>query len=166
MRVLALLVAALTAVVLPSQTSPVVDVGLTMGGGNATGSAGAITGQACGPVSCVPFVAPAMSGGQTRAVRHHAPPITPFALAIGLPGVCLPFPGFANNLLLGPPLETLTLGVLGPLSLSGACQQGMAVFQLSLPVGVPGGITFRLQSVGVSVSGQLAFSSAIEITSQ
>ena len=167
MRVLGLLLVLVLAANMPSQTGSVTDIGLTMMSGSGPASVGPVTGQMCGVVTCTPFVAPSMSGGETRAVRHHAPTNSLYALAIGLPsGACVPYPGLANYLLLMPPIETLAVGALGPLMLVSSCQQGMAFFQLTVPATAPAGITFRLQSVGVSATGQFALSPAIEVTTQ
>ncbi|MEC7584598.1 MAG: hypothetical protein VYE77_09785 [Planctomycetota bacterium] len=167
MRILGLILVLVLAAEMPSQVGSATDIGLTMMSGNGPASAGPVTGQMCGVVPCTPFVAAPRAGGETRAVRHHAPTSSLYALAIGLPsGACVPYPGLGNYLLLMPPIETLALGQLGPLMLVSSCQQGMAFFSLTLPANAPAGITFRLQSVGVSATGEFALSPAIEVTTQ
>ncbi|MEC7585108.1 MAG: hypothetical protein VYE77_12390 [Planctomycetota bacterium] len=167
MRILGLLLVLALAASLPSQSGLASDIGLTMMSGSGPASAGPVTGQMCGAVPCTPFVAPPMSGGETRAVRHHAPTGGLYAIAIGFGGgACVPYPGLGNYLLLIPPIETLALGQLGPLMLVSSCQQGMAFFPLTLPTNAPAGVTFLLQSVGVSSSGAFALSPAIQVTTQ
>ena len=146
------------AAALHSQTTAVNDVGLTIGDPNTSVSVG----QACGPVACTPLLGGTMAGGSTRTVLHHAAPNSPFVLAIGLPGPCLQIPGLANSLLLLPLPVTLTVGIVSSPSLTANCHQGTGRFSLTLPAGAPSGVVFRLQSIGVSNSGAVAFGPAIE----
>jgi hypothetical protein len=141
----------------------VTDVGLTMFGATNT----SLAGQACGPVPCGPFAAGTMRPGETRTVVHHAAASTPYVLAIGFPGPCFPFPGIANDVQLALPPVTLAVGATAAQGFSTAvCRQTQARYQLTLPAGAPSGIVFRLQSLGVSNSGALAFGPAIEATVQ
>jgi hypothetical protein len=141
----------------------VTDVGLTMTGNSNT----SLVGQACGATSCTPVAAGAIRPGDTRILTHHAAAGTPYALAIGLPGPCFSFPGIANDVLLQLPPVTLAVGVTLPSGISTAvCRQTQARYQFVLPAGAPSGVVFRLQSLGVSNSGALAFSPAIEATVQ
>jgi hypothetical protein len=138
------------------------DVGLTMSGGALTVQYG----QSCGPVTCTPFPGGTMQPGDTRTVTHHAPQNTPYVLAIGFPGPCFPFPGIDNSVLLAVPPVTLAIGSASLPALTAACRQAQARYQFTLPAAAPGGIVFRLQSLGQSGTGALAFGPAIEVTVQ
>jgi hypothetical protein len=93
--------------------------------------------------------------------------VTPFALAIGVPGPCISFTGIANVLQLGPPVATLAVGVTStPPFFPTPCNQGVAMYGLQVPPGAPPGLVVRFQSLGVSNSGALAFGPAIEATVQ
>ena len=139
------------------------DVGLTMTGPTNT----SLVGQACGPVTCTPFAAGALPPGAARTVTHHAAPNSLYALAIGLPGPCIQFPGITNDVQLLLPPVTLAVGLTVASSpTTAACRQGQARYQFVLPTGAPSGVVFRLQSLGVSNSGALAFGPAIEATVQ
>jgi hypothetical protein len=139
------------------------DVGLTMTGPTNT----SVVGQACGPLACTLFNAGTLAPGAARTVTHHAALNSLYALAIGLPGPCLQFPGIANDVLLLLPPVTLAVGVTASPGLStSACRQGQARYQFIVPAGAPSGVVFRLQSLGVSNSGALAFGPAIEATVQ
>lgn len=137
-----------------------IDVGLTMDGGVLP----VIYGQDCGPVTCTPFVAGTVGVNQPRNLIHYAAPQTLYVIGLGLPAPCVAIPGIDNVLLLGGPI-VLDWGITStppfvplPCNLS----QGIANFALVLPPTVPIGVTFRLQSLGVSSSGALAFGPAIE----
>src|SRR5262249_23626380 len=114
--------------------------------------------------ACSPFAVGNFPVGGTRVLMHHAAPGSPFVLAIGLPGPCLQFPGLANSLLLQLLPETLTVGLVGPLSVTANCPQGIGRFRLTIPAGTPSGVVFRLQSLGISNSGAAAFGPALEAT--
>ena len=142
-------------------TAQVQDVGLTMDGGVLT----VIYGQVCGPVSCTPFVGGNVAGGETRSLIHYSHYTSLYVIAVGNPGPCLNIPGFDNPLLLADPF-VLGFGLTSsPPFVPLPCQQGIAGESLSLPVGTPPGIVFRVQSLGVSPStGNFAFGPAIEAT--
>lgn len=122
-------------------------------------------GQECGPVGCTPFFGSVVAAGETRGLMHFSAPVSVFAIAIGLPGPCTPLPGIDNPLLLGS-FITIEAGVTGtPPFVPLPCQQGIGSGTLSIPVGTPPGIVFRVQSLGVSPStGNLAIGPAIEAT--
>ena len=160
MRQLSCIVLGALAAALPSQATGVNDVGLTLSGGVLT----VIYGQTCGPLACAPFPGGTIALGETRTVTHWAAPTTPYVLAIGFPGPCIQFPGVANSLLLGFPIETLAIGTVQLASSISACRQGAARYTLVMPPAGPTGIMFRLQSLGVGNSGALAFGPAIEVT--
>jgi hypothetical protein len=160
MRWSTLLLVASCCVACPAQ---VTDVGLTLGL-NAGGISGGLFGQACGLVTCGPLPGGTMAAGSSAAVAHHGAPNSPFALVIGLPGPCFQFPGIANDVMLSLPPVTLAVGATSAAPSTSLCQQGQARFVLQLPPTAPSGVVFRLQSLGVSNSGALAFSPAIEVT--
>jgi hypothetical protein len=143
----------------------VTDVGLTLGL-NAAGTTGGQVGQACGIVTCGALPGGTMGPGRAASVLHHAAASTPFALAIGFPGPCFQFPGIANDVMLNLPPVTLAVGVTTSAPSTSVCQQGVGRYVLTLPATAPRGLVFRLQSLGVSGSGALAFGPAIEITVQ
>lgn len=153
-----LLGAALAAPAVPA-AAQATDVGLTMTGGLLT----VIYGQACGPVACTPFSGGAMAPGESRVIVHHAARNTPYVLAIGFAGPCTAFPGIENSLLLQLLPATLSVGVASAPSLTSVCPQAQARYQLNLPMTAPTGFSFRLQSLGVSNSGALAFGPAIDV---
>ncbi len=137
-----------------------IEVGLTMGGGVLP----VIFGQDCGPVPCTPFVAGPVGVNQPRILTHYGAPQTLYVIGLGLPAPCAPIPGIDNALLLGGPI-VLDWGITTSppfVPLPCALSQGVANFSLVLPPTVPIGITFRVQSLGVSNSGALAFGPAIE----
>lgn len=146
---------------LPAQTSAN-DVGLTMDGGMLP----VIYGQACGAVTCTPFMAGAVNPGAVRTVTVWAPSVTPCILAIGLPGVCFPFPGIANSLMLNGPV-TLAVGVTVSPGPQGArpCVpgQGYYAFQLNVPLTAPTGWTFRLQALATTGTSGVAFTPALDV---
>ena len=159
MRAALVLVALSTAAPAAAQTGRADDVGLTMDGGVLT----VIYGQVCGPFSCQPLPGGTIGRGQPRTLVHYAAPVTPFAIAAGLPGPCTPLGGFANALLLGPPVITLAVGVTStPPILTTPCDQGLGVTTVRVPSTAPAGLVLRFQSVGVSKSGVLALGPAIE----
>jgi hypothetical protein len=136
------------------------DVGLTLDGGMLT----VLYGQICGPVGCATFPGATIAFGETRTVAHYAALNSPFVLAIGLPTPCWQVPGIANDALLGAPIITLAVGSASQPILTGACNQAGARVRLSMPPAGPSGVTFVLQSLGVSNSGAIAFGPAIEVT--
>lgn len=140
--------------------SQVQDVGLTVDPAN--------TGQMCGPVSCTPINAGAALRGSVRTFLHASAPITPFVLGIGLPGSCVAFPGIDNGLLLDPvTLQVVAAGVTShEPTIATPCQQGLAVWVMSVPNSAPVGLQFRVQGLGVSNSGQVGFGPALELTIQ
>ena len=139
------------------------EIGLTMDGGVLT----VIYGQVCGPVTCQPFPGGGIGPGQTRNLTHYGNPVSLYIFAIGLPGQCVAVPGWGNVLLLDNPITILDFGVTTtPPFVPTGCNQGMGFTQLSIPVGAPLGFQFRLQSLGVSNTGVLAFGPAIEATIQ
>jgi hypothetical protein len=162
MRALPLLVAGVgCAFFLDAQAIRSDDVALTV-----DGPAGTFFGQFCGPVPCQPMPGPAIAVGSTRFVTHNAAASTPFAIAIGTPvAVCIQVPGIANGLLLAAPAFTLAIGVTGP-PVPGPCPRGVATVPLAVPAAAPPGLAFHLQSIGVSWSGQLAFSEALAATTR
>lgn len=134
------------------------DIGLTMDGGLLT----VVYGQSCGPVSCTPFVGGPIAAGESRTIEHLSAPQTLYAIAIGNPATCVAVPGFDNFLLLGSPV-VLGWGLTSaPPFIGLPCQQGMASQQLTIPIGAPAGIVFRVQSFGQSLSGQFGFGPTIE----
>lgn len=134
------------------------DVGLYLDGGLLT----VVYGQECGPVSCTPFQAGFVGGGETRTLFHFSAAVSLYAVAIGFPGACVTLPGFDNPLLLSDPV-ILSWGLTSAPPFSPTqCDQGIANATLAMPVGTPAGITFRLQSLGQSNSGAFAFGPAIE----
>jgi len=123
-----------------------------------------IFGQQCGPVTCTPLSGSTVAAGQSRTLVHYGQPVSFYAIALGFPGLCLPIPGFDNVLLLDSPV-ILGFGVTStPPFVPLPCQQGFNQETLTLPPGTPPGIVFRVQSLGISVSGPWAFSNAIEAT--
>jgi hypothetical protein len=143
-------------------TAQATDVGLTMDGGMLT----VIFGQDCGTVPCTPFLAGPTGGGQPRNLVHYGAAQTLYVIAIGLPTPCIPIPGFDNALqLLDPIVLDFGLTTSPPfVPLPCGMSQGVANFQLVLPATVPAGITFRIQSLGVSGSGAFAFGPTLEST--
>lgn len=138
------------------------DVGLTLDGGVAT----VIYGQACGPVGCTPFPGGPLAAGQTRILTQYSAPSTLYAVAIGTPGPCVQVPGFENDLLLANPF-VIDWGVMpSPPFNPIPCQQTFLSVSLAIPAGAPPGIVVRLQSIGVTQLGRLAFGPAIECTVQ
>ena len=135
------------------------EIGLTMDGGVLT----VLYGQVCGPVTCQPFPGGTVGPGQTRNLTHYGQPVSLYIFALGLPGPCLAVPGFGNVLLLDNPINILDFGVTTtPPFVPTGCNQGMGFTQLSIPLGAPLGFQFRLQSLGVTNSGALAFGPAID----
>jgi hypothetical protein len=143
-------------------TAQALDVGLTMDGGMLT----VIYGQECGPVPCTPFVAGSIGAGQPRNLVHFGAPQALYVIAVGLPTPCIAIPGFDNALqLLDPIVLDFGLTTSPPfVPLPCGMSQGIANFQLVLPATVPTGITFRIQSLGVSMSGAFAFGPTLETT--
>lgn len=136
------------------------DIGLTMDGGMLT----VLYGQICGAVNCTPSVAGPVGIGQSRSLVHYAAPASLYAVAIGVPGPCLQVPGFDNVLLLASPV-ILGVGVTSaPPFVPTPCQQGVASESFTIPLGAPSGFVLRLQSFGLSNSGNWAFGPAIETT--
>jgi hypothetical protein len=148
------------AAVVPAQAS-VSDVGLTIDDG-----AGGTIGQLCGTVSCFPIAIGPLVAGTLRGVGHASAEVTPYAIAIGFPGPCAIVPGIGNMLLLGGPV-ILDVGVTSiPPLVPTPCEQGVAAYSLVIPAGAPVGLTVRLQSIGFGMSGEAAFSPALEGTIQ
>lgn len=136
------------------------DVGLTMDGGLLT----VLYGQICGPVACTPFVGGAVGAGQSRSLVHYGAPQSLYAIAIGLPMPCVAIPGIDNVALLNNPVF-LDAGVTSaPPFVPTPCQQGVPSAGLTIPANAPLGFVFRVQSFGVSNSGQFALGPAIEAT--
>jgi hypothetical protein len=142
---------------LPAQTAN--DVGLTMSGGILT----VIYGHQCGTVSCTPMTGGTVAANDTRTVTVYGNNGTPYILGIGLPGVCFPFPGIANMLLLNGPL-TLAVGVTTNGPSTSTCRVGPGRFTLNIPPNAPTGWSFRLQALATSFTAGLAFTNAIEVT--
>lgn len=143
---------------LPAQSGPVNDVGLTMDGGVLT----VIYGQVCGPVTCQPLPGGTIAGGESRTLVHYSAPVSPYVIALGLPGNCAQIAGIANVLLLGPPVLTVAVGLTSaPPFVPTPCDQGLAIHTLTVPRGAPSGVAFRVQSLGVSNSGALGFGPSI-----
>ena len=157
-RLASALAFALVLAPLAAQAPTANDVGLQMSGAATT----VIYGQMCGAVTCTPMTGGTVTPGSTRTVTTHGAPGTPYILAIGLPGVCFPFPGIANLLLLNGP-EVLSVGatVNGP-SIS-TCRVGPGRYSLSVPLGVPTGWTFRLQALANTYTSVTAFTPALEV---
>ena len=152
---------ALCASVLPfaDAAAQATDIGLQMDSSVPT----FLFGQECGPVGCLPFTGPVVPGGQTRTLFHGSAPQTLYAIAIGFPGPCVAVPGFENNLLLLTPV-ILDWGLTSaPPFVPTPCNQGIAVYSLTLPTGLPPAIPLRLQSLGQSSTGAFAFGPAIDI---
>lgn len=161
---------------LPAQisTRTVQDVGLVLAGGPATTPTNAVTGQACGPFTCTPFVAGPISSTTgntlTRAVRVYGAPNSLFVLFLSfapLPQPCQAIAGIDNALILGMPAQTMAIGVTGaPLpSPSAVCLQGVAVVPLTFPNITPAAVVFRLQALAMSTVGQgPAFTVAVQAT--
>jgi hypothetical protein len=144
----------------PFAAAQATDVGLTMDGGVLT----VIYGQDCGPVPCTPFVAGPIGIGQPRNLIHYGAPQTLYAIAVGLPVPCVPIPGFDNALQLWDPI-ILDFGITtSPPFVPLPCPQGIANFQLVVPPSAPLGLTFHIQSLGVSNSGAFAFGPTITTT--
>lgn len=122
-------------------------------------------GQQCGPVSCSPLSVGFAAPGTSRTFVHQSAPLSPFVLAIGLPGPCLPFPGIKNSLLLLPPPQVVALGMTShePF-VPTPCAQGVAFWRLDVPPGAPVGLRFAVQGIGFSNSGALGFGPALELT--
>ena len=134
------------------------DIGLTMDAGTLPG----VLGQTCGPVSCTPHNGMLVPAGQTRNVEHLGAPSSLYAIALGLPAPCTVVPGIDNVLLLQDPI-ILGWGLTSaPPFVPLPCQQGVAGASFFVPAGTPPGLVFRVQSLGVSNAGQLAFGPAIE----
>jgi hypothetical protein len=141
-------------------TAQATDVGLTMDGGMLT----VLYGQICGPVPCTPFTAGPIGIGQPRNFMHYGAPQTLYAIAVGLPTPCVPIPGFDNALQLWDPI-ILDAGLTSaPPFVPTPCQQGVAGYTLQLPANAPVGLTFHIQSLGVSNSGAFAFGPTIVTT--
>ena len=122
-------------------------------------------GQICGTVTCAPIPVGTIARGSTGTVFHYSAVVSPYVVAIGLPGPCVVIPGLGNSLLLGSPIETLSVGTTStPPFVPTPCQQGVALLQLPIPAAAPVGFLFRLQSAGVSNSGTIAFGPALEAT--
>ncbi|HEX5052521.1 MAG TPA: hypothetical protein VFZ65_12160 [Planctomycetota bacterium] len=139
------------------------DVGLTLGGP----SINTPIGQICGPVPCQPLPGGGITRGATYYLTQNAAAFSPYAMAIGTPtSTCMQIPGIANGLLLGTPTTIFAAGVTGPPVPVFLCPRGVDTVQFVIPTSVPAGIGFHLQSVGVSWSGELAFSPAIAAVTQ
>jgi hypothetical protein len=116
----------------------------------------------CTPASCQSLGGPALFRGTVRSLRHLGAPSTPFAVAIGLQGPCLPITGIANALMLAAPV-VLAVGVTSALPLIATCNQTQSqLIPVVIPAMAPLGLGVRFQSLGMSSSGLLAFSPAIE----
>lgn len=134
------------------------DVGLTL-------DVSPFFGQDCGPVTCQPLPGGIVSMLQPRVLTHYGAAQSFYAIAIGLPGPCLQVPGFDNVLLLSDPIILIGAGITSsPPFVPLPCDQGIANETLLLPAGLAIGLVFRIQSIGISGSGVLAFSAAIEAT--
>lgn len=151
-------------------TNTVPDVGLTMVA--ASGPVASVTGQACGPFTCVPFTGPnvTVASSLVRTVRVHGDANSLWVLLLSVAPVaqpCQTIPGLGNALILGLPATTLALGVTGPYlpNTSAACRQGIGSYQLVLPNVSPAAIPFRLQALTYSFTTQApAFTVAIQAT--
>jgi hypothetical protein len=142
---------------LSAQTSAT-DAGLMIIGASVTQTFG----QMCGTVTCTPIPAGTVSPGNTRMVAAYGAPGTPYILAIGLPGPCLPFPGIANSLLLSSP-ATLSIGTTLQVSTS-SCPVAAGRYTLMVPANAPTGFTFRLQALVMSFGQAMpAFTPALEL---
>lgn len=153
-----LLASSFAALLSASAAAQAEDVGLYLDGGVLT----VVYGQECGPVGCTPFTGGGVTGGETRNLFLYGAPQTLFAVAIGMPGACVALPGFDNALLLADPVVFAFGLTSAPPFVPLPCQQGIANASFTLPVGVPAGITFRLQSLGQSNSGRFAFGPTVE----
>jgi hypothetical protein len=139
------------------------DVGLTLDGGMLT----VIFGQDCGPVGCAPLFGGNVGIQQSRVLTHYGQAQSLYFIVLGLPGSCLQVPGIDNALLLTDPVIILGAGLTSsPPFVPLPCpNQGIAQETIFLPPGLPPGLVFRAQSLGLSTStGNLAFSPAIECT--
>ena len=158
-RTLSLLLA-MSSFALPGRAQTT-EIGLTMDGGMLT----VIYGQSCGPVGCQPFFGGPVGALQPRTLVHYGAPQSIYLVVIGLPGGCLPIPGIDNPLLLTDPVLVIGSGITSaPPFVPLPCNQGIAAETLLLPAGLPAGLAFRIQSLGVGNSGALGFSPAIEAT--
>ena len=151
---------ALTTCALSAQAT---DVGLTM----SSGVPGVVLGQDCGAATCQPLPGGTVAAGELRALVHYSDSVSAFAIVIGLPGRCTTLPGIDNPILLATPI-VFELGVTStPGFVPLACHPntGFGGATLTIPVSIPPGIVFRVQSLGISPSsGRLAFGPAIEST--
>lgn len=155
-----LLTFSLTVAMTAVATAQSQDVGMTMDGGMLT----VIYGQACGAVGCTPLTGGSIAGGESRNLQLFGAPQTFYALGIGNPSPCVAIPGIDNALLLQD-ITVLAAGLQSaPPLVPLPCQQGTAGYTLTMPNAVPAGITFRLQLIGVSGGGSLAFGPALEVT--
>jgi hypothetical protein len=139
------------------------DVGLTLDGGMLA----VIFGQDCGPVGCQPLFGGNVGLQQSRVLTHFGQAQSLYLIVLGLPGSCLQVPGIDNALLLTDPIVILGAGLTSsPPFVPLPCpNQGIANETIFLPPGLPAGLVFRAQSLGVSTgTGNLAFSPAIECT--
>jgi hypothetical protein len=73
-------------------------------------------------------------------------------------------PGIDNVLLLGPGLEVLTFGLTSaPPFVPTACNQGIDMINVAVPLTLPPGLVVTFQSLGMSVSGAAAFGPALQL---
>lgn len=139
---LCLAFAALTAAPTPSQGTAGTDVGLAISG------AGLRFGVVCGPFQCS-YVRGTMPAGARATLTAFGPPRTPFAIGISPPtNNCRRVPGILNGLLLGRPIITHAVGIIGSQSPNTLCRQGMQ----NVPLGIPprlSGLMFAVQSIGL-----------------
>lgn len=155
----ALLAGAALAISTPAQR-PVPDVGLTLDFGPMLP---AFTGHDCGTFTCQAYHAGGFGPGTARTFTAFGAPVTPYAIAFGLPGRCQPLPPIGNSLLLGMPVATLHVGTIGRLVPGLRCQQGMDRFLFTMPRTAPSRVTLRFQSIGFGNGMVLAFGPAIDI---
>jgi hypothetical protein len=144
----------------PFAAAQATDVGLTMDGGMLT----VIYGQSCGVVACTPMVAGPIGIGQPRNLVHFGAPQSLYAIAVGLPTPCVVIPGFDNALQLNGPIILDSGITTSPPFVPLPCNQGIANYSLVLPPNAPIGLTFHIQSLGVSISGAFAFGPTIVTT--
>ena len=146
-------------IALPAQVN---NYGLSIQGG------GQFAGRSCNSASCQSS-ALRMSAGTPVTVTVYGTPQSFYAVAVGAPAnQCRRIPGIANEIMLQPPVETLSIGILnmpvGP-SICLAIQE-TASFNATIPASAAG-LTFRLQALtvgGVGASVGPVFTESIDLS--
>jgi hypothetical protein len=106
-----------------------------------------IAGEFCLQFDCTPR-ASTCTAGETLTLRVNAPHNNLFAIGASLSATsCLSIPGIGNMLVIDPPIVTIAVGIVANVNPALACWGGTVQVPLTVPAGVPHGLSFASQAL-------------------